>query len=94
MSWGAGATAYETAQTRTLMRRIGALGGKQHCVVDTTSWVKTCMSKTNALALTPTAVDGGTIANINKQRVDDSDQWHVSWDEKTIGEWTDGEWPT
>ncbi|MDD5502157.1 MAG: hypothetical protein PHH26_01695 [Candidatus Thermoplasmatota archaeon] len=52
------------------------------------------MSKTNALALTPTAVDGGTIANINKQRVDDSDQWHVSWDEKTIGEWTDGEWPT
>jgi hypothetical protein len=52
------------------------------------------MSKTSAFALTPTAVDEGTIVNINKDRVDESDQWHVSWDEKTIGEWTDGEWPT
>jgi len=94
MSWGDGATAYETAQSRTLMRRISALGVKQYRVVDTTSWVKTCMSKTSAFALTPTAVNEGTIVNINKDRVDESDQWHVSWDEKTIGEWTDGEWPT
>lgn len=108
MAWGSGCTAYKTSVSTTWLTRYGnwtgsgfvtyadgtqAKGLYAYQSLTATSYLKTGMSASNADTYAPAATGGNIIQNIQRRRVDESGQWHVSWDDVEISVWTAGRFP-
>ena len=59
------------------------------------SWLVTGLSASYADAFDAGALleSGEILENLQKRRVDNSGQWHVSWDAVSLGTWTAGRFP-